>query len=130
MADVKYSLLDNMDYILQEGNNTFTAMRKVAWGDKGQGKIDIRKWYVNANGDEIAGKGVTLSDDGCNELVPALLKENYGDTKEIINSIKNREDFMPSLVKALNGENIPEELTLPDIEEQGYDPKDIFGEVG
>jgi len=103
-------------------------MRKISWNGK-PSKIDVRRWINTENG-EMATKGVTLSDDACNELTVDLSKEGYGNTRAIIRAIKHRENFDEDLEQALKTDKDPEpeekENNEEEIDETLYDPEDIF----
>lgn len=111
--------------------SSFLALRKLRWTPNGPFKLDIRKWYTNSEGEEIAGKGVAfMTEEGPNNLIEALLKHGYGDTRKTLNGIKDREDF-PMAIKELiveNGIDL-ESIELPSIDslsETFYDPKSII----
>lgn len=96
---------DTINEVFDEatGSNTFLALRKLKWNDEGEYKLDIRKWYTNSDGEEVAGKGVSfMTEDGPNNLINALMRHGYGDTRGIIDSIKDREDFLPNVKRVIN----------------------------
>ena len=75
-SSFSFKMEEGFDFVLQEGQNTSTNLRKIAWGDSSEAKIDIRKWSYT-NGEERALKGVTLSDDGASELANLrMLRKN------------------------------------------------------
>lgn len=129
---IKFTMLDGIDYVLEEKGNTFIAMRKIAWGEAEEGKIDIRKWFSQDEGD-TPGKGVTLTDEGCDELTVALIKEGFGDTKEIIDELKTREDFksicggIPDIIEDDGLDELDLDLELEEDGEDLFDPEAIFG---
>lgn len=105
---VKFGELDST---IDEKGSIFIALRKVQWVKNGEdpdetkAKLDLRKYRVDENGDEIAGKGISfLTDDGPNELAKVLVHEGYGNTKEILKELKNRDDFVDS-VEHINEED-------------------------
>lgn len=105
---VKFGELDST---IDEKGSIFIALRKVQWVKNGEdpdetkAKLDLRKYRVDENGDEIAGKGISfLTDDGPNELTKVLIHEGYGNTKEILKELKNRDDFVDS-VEHINEED-------------------------
>jgi hypothetical protein len=105
---VKFGELDST---IDEKGSIFIALRKVQWVKNGEdpdetkAKLDLRKYRVDENGDEIAGKGISfLTDDGPNELTKVLVHEGYGNTKEILKELKNRDDFVDS-VEHINEED-------------------------
>ena len=105
---VKFGKLDST---IDEKGSIFIALRKVQWVKNGEdpdetkAKLDLRKYRVDENGDEIAGKGISfLTDDGPNELTKVLIHEGYGNTKEILKELKNRDDFVDS-VEHINEED-------------------------
>lgn len=120
-----FKIQEGFDYILEEGGNTSTNLRKIAWGENGTPKIDIRKWSYQ-NGEERAMKGCTLTDEGANELAAVLCENNYGDTKRILKGIRNRDDFESALESVMNG-NDENEDGYDTGEEEYYDPKELLG---
>lgn len=126
MSDFSYKIAENFDFIISESNNSFVALRKIAWGDSVNYRLDIRKYYNTAEGERMS-KGCSISDDAADELTKVLVENNYGDTRDILNGIKDRDDFMHSLVKVIGKENIPD--TDMEIKESDYfDPNSIFDE--
>lgn len=112
---------DNFDFILEEGQNTSINLRRISWNGR-PSKIDIRKWVYN-DGAERAMKGVSLSDEGANELANVLIEQGFGNTKRIIKAIKAREDYDGSI-----SGNITEEIAEDDGSEEYYDPSELLGE--
>lgn len=116
--EIKYKVIDNVDHIFDEKGNTFLALRKISWNDR-EPKLDLRKWYVNSEGEETVGKGISfLTEDGPNELTRILVKEGYGDTNELMEYLSKREDFdkdkydIDSLIK----------------KDEYYDAQSLFGD--
>lgn len=102
------------DYgVIDEKNNQYIAMRKLQWHptdkdpDESKAKIEIRRWTVDtekSDGKDIPGKGVTfLSPQGPDNLADLLVKEGYGHTRDIVTSIKNRDDIHKVLDELKNG---------------------------
>lgn len=112
---------DNFDFILEEGQNTSINLRRISWNGR-PSKIDIRKWVYN-DGAERAMKGVSLSDEGADELANVLIEQGFGNTKRIIKAIKAREDYDGSI-----SGNITEEIAEDDGSEEYYDPSELLGE--
>lgn len=111
----------NFDFILEEGQNTSINLRKISWNGRSS-KIDIRKW-VYQDGTERAMKGVSLTDDGANELASTLIEQGFGDTKRIIKAIKSRKDYDGSI-----SSNVVENAPEDDGSEEYYDPSELLGE--
>lgn len=112
---------DNFDFILEEGQNTSINLRRISWNGR-PSKVDIRKWVYN-DGTERAMKGVSLSDEGTDELANVLIEQGFGNTKRIIKAIKAREDYDGSI-----SGNITEEVAEDDGSEEYYDPSELLGE--
>lgn len=112
---------DNFDFILEEGQNTSINLRRISWNGR-PSKIDIRKWVYN-DGAERAMKGVSLSDEGADELANVLIEQGFGNTKRIIKAIKAREDYDGSI-----SGNVTEEIAEDDGSEEYYDPSELLGE--
>ncbi len=101
--DILYFLHDDIDEIFDERGNTFLSMRKVQWAKSGaeadpeKGKIELRKWMITPEG-EVPNKGFSfLTEEGPHELVHMLVRNNYGNTKEILKSLATRDDFKESV---------------------------------
>jgi len=124
---INYNIIDEFDHIFDEKGNTFLSLRKIQWGEKGGVKLDLRKWYNNSDGGETVGKGFSfLTEEGPHELTRILVGNNFGDTKEILDSVKEREDFIPALKASIGGE--PETYKDAFSGQDYYDPSEIFGE--
>lgn len=129
MSDFKYTIVDGIDHTIDEKGNSFIALRKMFWGDKPESaKLELRKYHNNANGDETPSKGVSfITDDGPTNLTHVLINMGYGNTERILNGIKDREDFRPSLNKVLGKDDefydntIPEDTYVPDENMFDYD---------
>lgn len=123
---------DSVNEVIDEANgNTFIALRKLRWFPQGSFKLDIRKWAVNKDGEEIPGKGVSfMTEEGPDNLIEALLKHGYGDTRKTINGIKDREDFPMAVKEAIQEMGIDlDSVEVSTIDDIGsfYDPKSILG---
>ena len=126
---------DSINEVFDEGvGNSFLALRKLRWNENTPFKLDIRKWITNSNGEEIAGKGFSfITEDGPNGLVKALLKHNFGDTRDILDSIKTRDDFLYNAKVVLeelgadSGKLIAIKPESSVDEESFYDPKELLG---
>lgn len=110
-----FTKLENFDYILEEQGNTSINLRKIDWGDKGNFKLDIRKWSYQ-EGQERAMKGITLNKEGADELALALVTEGYGNTSKLRMALENRSDDNTSY----------ENNYVDDDEEEYYDPKELI----
>ena len=130
--EFKLELDPSIDEVIDEiPGSSFIALRKLRWSDTGAFKLDIRKWYTNSEGEEIAGKGVAfMTEEGPDNLIEALLKHNYGDTRKTLNGIKDREDFLPAVKEIIVEKGIDidsvEIPTIDSLSEEFYDPKSII----
>lgn len=112
--------------------NSFLALRKLRWSSDSPYRLDIRKWYTNAAGEEIAGKGVSfMTPEGPDNLIQALLENGYGDTRKTLNGIKNRDDFAIAVKEIITENNIDLDsinISIDQLESASYyDPKSILG---
>lgn len=128
--DIQYTIADGYDHIIEEKGNQTVRLRKLYYnGNDSNIKLDIRKWGVNEDGTERMGKGLSfLTDDGPHSLIEVMAREGYGNTKTILNNIKDREDFRSSLNVVLGKEDELYDTTITDVEEETsfYDPKCIL----
>lgn len=103
---------DEINEVIEEKGNQFTAIRKVQWvkegeePDKTRGKLEIRRWIVEKDGTEKANKGVVfMTDEGPHQLAQILVDNEYGKTKELMKSIIRREDFKDSVTNLFEDDN-------------------------
>lgn len=115
-------ILEGFDYIIEESGNSSLNLRKVSWNGRDH-KLDLRKWNYQ-DGQERAMKGVTLSDDGADELSAVLVEQGYGNTKRLIKALTKREEYNDSM-NHLN--DIEEEVD--DGSEDYYDPSELLGDA-
>ena len=128
--DIQYTVDPKCDHIIEEKGNQFLALRLIAWGDSTNYKLDIRKYYSTADGGETVGKGVSfMTEEGPAELTKALLSDGYCDTIDVLNSIKDRDDFRSSLNAVLNNKNDEfYDNTAKDLKADFYDPKELLAD--
>ena len=130
--EFKLEIDNEVDEVIDEvPGSSFIALRKLRWSDSGSFKLDIRKWYTNSEGEEIAGKGVSfMTEEGPDNLIEALLKPGYGDTRKTLNGIKDREDFLPAVKEIITEKGVDfdsiEVPSLDSLSEDFYDPKSIL----
>ena len=128
----------SLDVVFDEGSgNSFLAMRKLRWDENSSFKIDLRKWFTNSDGEEIAGKGFSfITEDGPNNLVNCLIDNGFGDTRDIIEKVSTRDDFVDALVTsatALDALGLDElkdkvkKAAESSEAESFYDPKELLG---
>lgn len=136
--DIKYTIVDDYDYIIDEKGSSFIALRKIFWGDTdvldeidpSKVKLDIRKWHTDSStGEEKVGKGWSfLTEQGPHNLTKILVENGFGKTKDILNGIKDREDFRSSLNSVLGKDD---DLYDPEAEEEVlYVPSDDLFNYG
>lgn len=108
-ANMKYHIFKDYNIPFDEKGATCGTVRKVQWvkdgnePDESKAKIEIRKMYINSDG-ERPGKGFSFStEEGPGELVVGLIDAGFGNTKEILRSVRKREDFLES-AKTINQE--------------------------
>ena len=111
--------------------SSFLALRKLRWSKSSNYKLDIRKWYTDSEGKEIAGKGVAfMTEEGPGNLIEVLLKHGYGDTRKTLNGIKDREDFLPAVKEIIIEKGVDyDSIEVNDLTSIGgdfYDPKSII----
>lgn len=99
-----FIFINDINEIIEEKGNQYTAIRKVQWLKEGEepdsekGKIEIRKWIIQKDGTEQANKGVVfMTEDGPNQLTEILVKNDYGNTKNLIKSLLKRDNFKESV---------------------------------
>ena len=135
-----------LDVTFDELGSRFLALRKAQWVNKGdqpdesKAKLELRKYLVDKEGNERAGKGFSfLTENGPHELTRVLIHEGYGRTKEILNELRTRDDFVEA-AKNLNesedsteGEYFDIRSLIADEEDEEDDfmnlPEGTYGDV-
>lgn len=101
-SGITLTIEEGCDFIIDEQGDKFIALRKLSWNSKPP-KWDIRKWVNKPDGSEIALKGVGfLTEEGPHTLTKVLCEQGFGHTDDILNGIKDRDDFRSSLNKILD----------------------------
>ena len=122
MAEFKFEVDKNFgDHVIEERDNLSIIMRKISWGNSGEYKVDIRKYLYTEEGERM-NKGISLTDNGANELTKELVSCGYGDTKEIIKALSKREENLADLINQCNNESEDED----NESEEYYDPKELL----
>ena len=115
-------------YIIEEKGNSYTQLAYERWNEDSQFRLALRKFYSSAKG-ETAGKGVTfMTEEGPSELAKTLLNMGYGNTKEVLGILQNREDFRKSLNSVLGESDELYDADAGTIEDDFYDPKALIGD--
>ena len=121
----------NYDYILDEKGNTYTALRKIRWGNQEEFKLDIRKYYATEDGERMS-KGCSFSDEAADELSKVLISTGYGNADDIANTIcTDRIDIAARIVKSIEENKVlakkveKEKANIPESEEF-YDLEDVI----
>lgn len=121
----EYTIDSDFDYTIDEKGNRYVALRKIDWGNKGEYKLDLRKYYASDAGEKMS-SGVTMSDDAADELAKVLLETGYGNDEELANTIiENRPELLGKICIEMNRRGI----TANDIEyeeEEFYDPEELI----
>ncbi len=104
---MKCHIFKDYGITFDEKGSTWGTVRKVQWikGDKepdeSKAKIEIRKFTQTSEGERMM-KGYTFSTpEGPGELVIGLIDNGFGDTKEILRSVRRRDDFLEA-AKTIN----------------------------
>ena len=108
---MQYHIFEDYNIPFDEKGTTYGTVRKVQWikndgePDEAKAKIEIRKVYTSGAEEKI-GKGYTFSTpEGPGELAIGLIKVGFGKTKDILNSIRKRDDFKDAVNTIDNDED-------------------------
>lgn len=128
--DIRYTIVDGFDFIIDEKGNKTLNLRKLYYGDKEENvKLDLRQWFNGSDGGENMGKGTSfLTEEGPHTLVDIMTKNGYGDTKTVLQNLSEREDFRPSLNSVLgkDDENYDDSISEDEEETVFYDPREML----
>lgn len=130
--DFVYTMDPDFDYTIDEKGNTFIALRKIDWSNKGEYKLDLRKYYASESGETMS-KGVSfLTEDGPHELTKVLVETGYGDDNELAEAIIKDRPYIVARIKSEleNNQffaNRIEKLDFSNDEDEFYDPEELIG---
>lgn len=86
------------DFVLEEKGNTYTALRKIKWGDKENYSLDLRKYYATEKGEQMS-KGCSLmTEEGADELTRVLIMQGYGDDRTLAKNICEERPELASMI--------------------------------
>lgn len=124
-GEFKYSFR-GINRVVEEKGNQFIRFAQIAWAgddeevDPSKIKYDLRKYTTDSEGNERMLKGVSfLTDNGPHELTHILVEEGFGNTTKILDTIKQRNDFVDA-VKESYGEK------AKDVSDNTFDLRDIL----
>lgn len=117
---------DGINELVDERNNTVMMLREVAWNGRAH-HLELRKWVVEENGERPLRGVAFMSEEGPHNLVNVMTANGFGDTKIILNNLKDRADFDAALIetvgmqKVVEAKNTEYEVTNEDY----YDPRQV-----
>jgi hypothetical protein len=119
---------DGINELIDEGNgNSSIMLREVGWNGRDP-KLELRKWIIDVD-KETPMRGLSfITEQGPHTLTEVLAEKGFGNTENLIHSIKDREDFDESLVKVIGKKKIEKskntEVTIS--EDDYFDPKSVL----
>ena len=124
--DRKAVYFDDLDEIFDEKGSSFCAMRRVQWVKEGEepdrekSKLELRKYRMGPEG-EVTGKGFSfLTEEGPDELVNVLIGQGYGDTREVLLKLKERENFKEAV------ETLYDDTSSDDYDGEYFDMRSVL----
>jgi len=99
-ANIKYHVFSDYGINFDENQSSCGTLRLVQWvkegkePDSSKAKLEIRRIKIEPEG-EVALKGYAFAtEQGPHELVEGMVECGFGDTKNLLKSIRKRKDFM------------------------------------
>jgi len=120
---------DGINEIIDEQNNSILMLRQVAWNGRAE-HLELRKWAVGEES-EVPMKGVTFTTEQApHNLVNVMTKLGFGDTKTVLNNMKDRPDFDAALVETIGMQKVVQaKNTEYEVNQEDYfDPKEMMME--
>ncbi len=104
-SDLQYKIFKDFNILFDEKAGSYGSVRLAQWYKAGaepnpdKAKYEIRKINIKNDGSgEIPGKGVSISSkEAMDDLTDGLVKNDFGNTRNILKSISGREDFKETL---------------------------------
>ena len=122
--------IKDLDRVIEETGNRYTAIRKISWGDSDKSYYDIRKWSKGSDGSDIPLKGVSFSSSkSLDKLTDILLEEGFGETEIILRTLNKRDDFTECLNNVIGIDHPLYDKEVGSKNERYYDPKDMLGGI-
>ena len=118
---------DGINELIEEKGNMVTMLRELGWNGR-ECRLDLRKWNIDVD-KEVPLKGISFStEEGPSNLAEALIKHNYGDTKNVLRQLSARDDFEESLVAVVGKQKVKaaKDTTVIVDEDELYDPKSLI----
>ena len=86
---------DGINITIDDGKaNSFIGIREIRWNPDQPFKIDLRRYVINKNDEEVPTKGISFStDEAVNRTVEELAAVGFGRTDKLMEILQNREDF-------------------------------------
>lgn len=126
MFDVKFKVHSDFDELIDERGNTAICFRMVDWNGRPAKRPEVRKWRLSETG-ESPDKGITfLTDDGPKNLANAIIRKGFGETKEYLETLNEREDFDDALVQVIGKKKVDSAKSQEVEAEDFYDPRVVF----
>lgn len=120
--EITMEIQEDFDFIIEESGNSSLNLRKVGWNGRDP-KLDLRKWSYKDE-TERALKGVTMTDEGADELTGVLVEQGYGNTKRIAKALAKREEYNDVMQHLDDVED-----DIIDSSEEYYDPSELLGSM-
>lgn len=123
-----YFLHDEYDKVIDEKGSKFISFRKVQWAksrdvekDTNKANFELRRWRVDPESGEVPGKGVVfLTEQGPHNCVTGLIEAGFGNTKEILLKLKERNDFRESV------ETLYDDTEMSDSNGEFFDARELL----
>ena len=83
---ITYDVLDEdpLENVFDNRDNSYLAIRTVSW-NKSHPKLEIRRWYMDAEDNETPSKGITfMTKEGPHQLTHLLLKNRLKKLVDLI----------------------------------------------
>ncbi len=133
-GDLEFKLLDDQRFIIEENQNQMKVLQKGMWGSKDEPidpfkcKYEVRTMFIDKNGNEVMGKGCSMTEEGVNELTRILVEQGMGNTKDLLEAMSTREDFLQSVKHLLKDTPAAQglDLDLESIDDDYFSPTTIF----
>ena len=126
-AQLRCHVFKDYNAVFDEKGASCGVIRKVQWlkddaePDESKAKIEIRKIYTSADG-EKNGKAYTFgTEEGPHELVTSMIDCGFGHTSDIIEHVKDRDDFVESVKSISNSD-----ANVTDEDGEVFDMRDLL----
>lgn len=109
---------EGINEVVEESGNMVAMLRQVAWNGREE-KLELRKWIVDTESEKPM-KGCALSEEGWHSCTELLVKHGFGNTREILRDLAQRDKFDDDLVAIIGKKKASDARAKEVVQDDDY----------